>query len=46
MHWLDWSIVGLHRVCGSFFYGSVLGVFMLTIGWRRAHGNCTGAAAL
>ena len=26
---------------GSFFYGSILGVFLLAIGWKRANG--TGA---
>jgi Na+/proline symporter len=28
---------------GSFFYGSILGVFLLAIGWSRANG--TGALA-
>jgi Na+/proline symporter len=24
---------------GSYFYGSILGVFLLAIGWRRANGH-------
>ncbi len=33
-------IVVVNRI-GSFFYGSILGVFLLAIGWKRA--NATGA---
>ena len=35
------SLIEVVNRFGSFFYGSILGVFMLAIGWRRANG--TGA---
>ncbi len=35
------SLIEVVNRFGSFFYGSILGVFLLAIGWRRANG--TGA---
>ena len=35
------SLIEVVNRFGSFFYGSILGVFLLAIGWRRA--NSTGA---
>jgi solute:Na+ symporter, SSS family len=35
------SLIEVVNRFGSFFYGSILGVFFLAIGWRRANG--TGA---
>ena len=35
------SLIEVVNRFGSFFYGSILGVFLLSIGWRRA--NSTGA---
>ncbi len=35
------SLIEVVNRFGSFFYGSILGVFLLAIGWRRA--NATGA---
>ncbi len=37
------SLIDVVNRFGSFFYGSILGVFLLAIGWRRANG--TGAFA-
>jgi Na+/proline symporter len=37
------SLIEVVNRFGSFFYGSILGVFLLAIGWKRAHG--TGAFA-
>jgi Na+/proline symporter len=33
------SLIEVVNRFGSFFYGSILGVFLLAIGWRRATGN-------
>lgn len=33
------SLIEVVNRFGSFFYGSILGVFLLAIGWRRANGN-------
>jgi SSS family solute:Na+ symporter len=33
------SLIEVVNRFGSFFYGSILGVFFLAIGWRRANGN-------
>jgi solute:Na+ symporter, SSS family len=33
------SLIEVVNRFGSFFYGSILGVFILAIGWRRANGN-------
>jgi len=35
------SLIEVVNRFGSFFYGSILGVFLLAIGWKRANG--TGA---
>ena len=35
------SLIEVVNRFGSFFYGSILGVFLLAIGWKRA--NSTGA---
>jgi SSS family solute:Na+ symporter len=35
------SLIVVVNQIGSFFYGSILGVFLLAVGWRRAH--ATGA---
>src|SRR5687767_2785995 len=37
------SLIEVVNRFGSFFYGSILGVFLLAIGWSRC--NCTGAFA-
>jgi SSS family transporter len=41
------SLIEVVNRYGSFFYGSILGVFLLAIGWRRAngHGAFTGLIA-
>lgn len=33
------SLIEVVNRFGSFFYGSILGVFLLAIGWRRANGH-------
>jgi Na+/proline symporter len=33
------SLIEVVNRFGSFFYGSILGVFLLAIGWPRATGN-------
>jgi SSS family transporter len=33
------SLIEVVNRFGSFFYGSILGVFLLAIGWKRANGN-------
>jgi Na+/proline symporter len=33
------SLIEVVNRFGSFFYGSILGVFLLAVGWRRANGN-------
>ena len=33
------SLIEVVNRFGSFFYGSILGVFLLAIGWQRANGN-------
>jgi SSS family solute:Na+ symporter len=33
------SLIEVVNRFGSFFYGSILGVFLLAIGWPRANGN-------
>jgi SSS family transporter len=33
------SLIEVVNRFGSFFYGSILGVFLLAIGWKRAHGH-------
>ena len=33
------SLIEVVNRFGSFFYGSILGVFLLAIGWKRATGN-------
>jgi solute:Na+ symporter, SSS family len=33
------SLIEVVNRFGSYFYGSILGVFLLAIGWRRASGN-------
>ena len=33
------SLIEVVNRFGSYFYGSILGVFLLAIGWQRANGN-------
>ncbi len=40
------SLIEVVNRFGSFFYGSILGVFLLAIGWRRASGTAAFVALL
>lgn len=40
------SLIEVVNRYGSFFYGSILGVFLLAIGWRRANGHGAFAGLL
>lgn len=40
------SLIEVVNRYGSFFYGSILGVFILAIGWRRANGHGAFAGLL
>jgi Na+/proline symporter len=38
------SLIEVVNRFGSFFYGSILGVFLLAIGWKRANGTAAFVA--